>query len=169
MKKIFFLALISVLLFSSVVCFAEDNKNTENNTDVYRKTIEYVEDPFTGLWMDAPDGSASLFASPLYNNGEGGKFMVVVIMSNDPFKNTFWTMMVDYSEEDGAYHYEDGVKTVITSNCVKDPSIEEDITETIEYTDGKGIFSINEDGYLVWINNEEIASDMLFMKVDIWL
>ena len=76
-------------------------------------------------------------------------------------------MTASYSEEDGAYHYEDGVKTIIKSYCVKDPSSEKDTIETIESINGKGIFWINEDGNLVWINDEEVAADILFEHVNI--
>ena len=103
---------------------------------------------FVGEWNDE---RVSIYIQETMQNYE-----VTVVGSGSAFDGAFWTYTCDYDAETDSLVSNGEIAEMISYTYSEDG---ENYSEELVYTDGEAVFSLNEDGKLIWDDKKENAGE----------
>lgn len=106
-------------------------------------------DPMTGIWTEQIAGRGVIEITPA---AEAGQYQVHINWGSSAFETAVWDMTAVLSG-DGSLTYDSGRHVIVTFS---EDGAE---SEEVQYEDGTGTFSLNDEGQLVWQDDTGHAGD----------
>lgn len=123
---------------------------------VLNNSLGYTPDDLVGVWTDKIAGRCRI---EIAKGAEEGKYDVSIHWSSSAWQTSVWTMTAEAAGNGAELRYENGKQTIETWGS------EGKVSETVEYENGTGTFSLLSTYELVW-NDEagHAADDLPYIK-----